>query len=191
MRPRRPFSLRPALAGAALFALAAPGWAQDPRKIFQLTSVRVGRRSVEIDWYSMPGSALAAATFDRIDTDRDGKVSVAEGQAYARRTLRDVTLVVDGKPRPLLVRHVTIVERKQMLTGLGSIDFLVYAEIPERLGRHTLSFENRHRRAVSTFKTGLLNDLGDPSLRILSPRQSAAGARLSLTYVVGKQPRFP
>ena len=117
-------------------------------------------------------------------------VSEAEGRAYAKRAFRDITLTVDGKPRTLLVRHVSISDRRQMLTGAGSIDYLVYVVLPERLGRHTLVFENRHRRAESRFTTATLNDAADTSVRILSPRQSAGGARLELTYVVGKAPTF-
>lgn len=176
--------------GAALLALAMTGAAQGPKRLYQLDSITVYRDSVDCDWYVMPGADLAADAFDRIDANCDGVVSDAEGQAYARRALRDITLTVDGKPRLFKLRNVSISDRKQMLTGLGSIDILFYFELPERLGRHTLVFENRHRRAISTFKTATLNDPADKSIRVVAPRQSAGGARLDLTYVVGKAPTF-
>ena len=182
---------RGSLVGAALLALAAVGSAQIQSQLFQLNSITIYRNGIDLDWYIMPGSELAANAFARIDTNGDGAVSEAEGKAYAKRAFRDVTLTVDGKPQTLLIRHVSISDRKQMLTGLGSVDYLVYVVLPERLGRRTLVFENRHRRALSTFKTATLNDPADRSIRILNPRQSAGGARLSLTYIVGKAPTFP
>ena len=175
---------------AGTLALTMLGPAQTPNKLFQLVSINVGRTLITIDWYTMPGSDLGAAAFDRIDANHDGKLSEAEGQAYAKRTLRNVTLIVDGRSRPLLIRGVVIAERKQMLTGLGSIDFLVYAEIPEKLGRHALSFENRYRRAESNFKTGLLNDPADTSIRVATPRQTAGGARIDLIYTLDKAPKL-
>ena len=190
MAPSRDLLLRTTLVGAALSTLATIGAPQGPKQLYQLDSIEVYRNGVDLDWYVMPGADLAADAFDRIDANRDGVISEAEGKAYARRAFRDITLTVDGKPRTLLVRHVSISDRKQMLTGAGSIDYLVYVVLPERLGRHTLVFENRHRRAESRFTTATLNDKADTSVRILNPRLSAGGARLELTYVVGKAPTF-
>ncbi|RYG38113.1 hypothetical protein EON81_04550 [bacterium] len=174
--------------GTALLALAGTGSAQAQNELLQISSVRIGRTTVEIDWSTIPGSGIGGNAFDRIDVNRDGMITQGEGQAYVKRTLKDVTLTVDGKSRPLLMRRVSLSDRKPMLAGFGSIQFLVYAVIPERPGRHTLVFENRHRRAVSKFETTVWNDPANPSLRIVDQRLDAAGARLSLTYVPGKAP---
>ncbi len=190
MASRRGTLLESTLMGSALFALAATGVAQGPKSLYQLNSITIYRNGVDLDWYMMPGTALAADAFDRIDANRDGVISEAEGKEYARRAFRDITLTVDGKPQTLLVRHVSISTRKEMLTGVGSIDYLVYVVLPERFGRHTLVFENRHRRAESKFTTATLNDKADTSIRIVNPHQGAGGARLSLTYVVGNAPTF-
>ena len=39
---------------------------------------------------------VAPAIFARIDTNRDGLISEAEGQAYARRVLNEIIIEVDG-----------------------------------------------------------------------------------------------
>ncbi len=174
----------------ATLALASLGVAQQSRRVLQMVSILVERNRVHTDWYSMPGSELGDAAFARIDANGDGTISETEGRAYATRALRDLTMVVDGKRRTLILRHVTIADRKQMGTGLGSIDFTFDAEVPERLGRHTLVFENRHRPATAKYETSILNDPTDKSLRIVAQRVSPDGSRLSLTYVVGKAPTF-
>ncbi|RYG43516.1 hypothetical protein EON79_16835, partial [bacterium] len=179
---------RSTFAGAALLALAGTGSAQARNELLQISSVRIGRTLVEIDWSSIPGSGIGGNAFDRIDVNRDGMITQGEGQDYVKRTLRDVTLIVDGKPRPLLMRRVSLSDRKPMAAGFGSIQFLVYAVIPERSGRHTLVFENRHRRAVSKFETTVWNDPANPGLRIVNQRLDAASARLTLTYVLVKAP---
>jgi len=54
---------------------------------------------VELDL--TPGVAVADRVVQRIDTDRDGALSIEEQQTYARQVLSSVALRIDGTPLQL------------------------------------------------------------------------------------------
>src|ERR1041384_7833664 len=48
-----------------------------------------------------PGGEVAPAIFAQINTRRDGRISDAEGRAYANQVLNDIVIEVDGRKQHL------------------------------------------------------------------------------------------
>ncbi len=69
-------------------------------------SVDTGRVDLEIDL--TPGVAMASKVFAWIDTDGDGEISSAEGEAYGREMLRSVALKIDGRLAPVTLVEVQL-----------------------------------------------------------------------------------
>ena len=65
--------------------------------------VTVAPEGVTIELDLTPGVLVAPQVVALIDTDGDGKLSEAEGRAYARAVLDDVLLKVDKRRYPLTV----------------------------------------------------------------------------------------
>ena len=120
-----------------------------------------------------------------IDTDRDGEISDAEGNAYARQMIGSVALSIDGRPEP-----VTLVEHRfpgirDMLLGEGTIRLRATAKLSATaLGRHRVSYLNSHRPEASVY---LVNALVPENPRIQIARQQRDQAQHGLTvdYSVG------
>jgi hypothetical protein len=71
----------------------------------QATRIALATDHVTLKLRMTPGVEIASQVFALIDTNKDGQVSIAEGQAYGQRWLRTATLKVDGQsPTLTLVR---------------------------------------------------------------------------------------
>ncbi len=65
----------------------------------QATRLSIDLDRIDIEMDLTAGQAMASQVFSWIDTNRDGEISKAEGDAYARQVLRSVTLLADGRAR--------------------------------------------------------------------------------------------
>jgi hypothetical protein len=145
-------------------------------------SIDLDRVGVEIDLTA--GVNLAAQIFDSIDTDRDGRISVAEGEAYARQVLGSVVLSVDGRPTPITLVDSRFPELIDMSLGVGTIRVRATAQASSAaVGRHQISYLNRHQPDASVF---LVNALvpADPRIQIAGQRRDVAQRGLVLDYRV-------
>src|SRR5262245_9739943 len=84
-----------------LLAFPVPAAAHRLDEYLQATriSVSVDRVMFEIDLTA--GVEVAPKILALIDADRNGDISLAEGETYARAVLRSVTLEIDDQPRPV------------------------------------------------------------------------------------------
>src|SRR5580658_9313359 len=82
-------------------------------------SIDVERVDMEIDL--TPGVAMASEVFGWIDTNRDGEISQAEGEAYARQVLCSVALSVDGLPSSVTLVDARFPALRDMRLGVGTI----------------------------------------------------------------------
>jgi nickel/cobalt transporter (NicO) family protein len=145
-------------------------------------SIDVERVGLEIDLTA--GVALAPEVFSWIDTDRDGQISHAEGEAYARDVLRSVVLSVDGQPVPITLIGIRVPQFRDMSLGVGTIQVRATANISTTgAGRHHVSYVNTHWSASSVY---LVNALvpADPRVQIAGQQRDRAQHGLTLDYTV-------
>ena len=166
--------------------LGCPGMAGAHRLDEYLQATRLSldldRVGVEIDLTA--GVNLAAQIFASIDTDRDGRISVVEGEAYARRVLASVVLSVDGRPTSMTLVDSRFPELIDMSLGVGTIRLRATAQASAAaVGRHQISYLNRHQPGASVY---LVNALvpSDPRIQIAGQRRDVAQRGLVLDYRV-------
>ncbi len=145
-------------------------------------AVVLERVDVEIDLTA--GVAKASEVFGWIDTNRDGEISSAEGEAYAREMLRAVLLKADGRPMPVTLVESIFPQFREMSLGVGTIRLRATAKIPHAgSGRHEISFLNTHRSESSVY---LVNALvpADARIQLGDQRRDSAQHGLTLDYTV-------
>ncbi|HEX4134581.1 MAG TPA: hypothetical protein VHY84_08235 [Bryobacteraceae bacterium] len=154
-------------------------------------SLETDRVGLEIDL--TPGIAMASQVIGWIDTNRDGTVSSAEGDAYAREVLRSVLLKADGKPLHVDLVSASFPEFGAMKQGVGIIRLRATAKIPRaglfsgRAGSHQISYINMYRSQRSVY---LVNALvpRNPHIEIADQQRDRAQHAITLQYSVAADP---
>ena len=99
-----------------------------------------------------PGVLVASQVVALIDTDQNGEISEAEGEAYADAVLQDITLEVDGEPQPLTLVGKSYPSLLDMSAGMGTIRLQVAADAPSGTpGDHWLYYRNDHQPVNSRY----------------------------------------
>jgi hypothetical protein len=179
----RRLSLPYAVLGAWL-ATVSPAAAHRVDEYLQATRLSIDIRRVDLEIDLTAGIALASKVFAWIDTNRDGEISSAEGQAYARQMLRSVVLKVDGWPVEIQLVETSFPQFRDMSLGVGTIRLRATANIPSAgAGRHQLSFLNTHQSESSVY---LVNALvpANPRLQLAEQQRDIAQHGLRLEYTV-------
>ena len=172
------------LAVAAALVLAVSGSMRAHRldEYLQATILSLTKDHVGVSMRLVPGVAVAPAVLASIDTNRDGIISPAEREAYARRVLRDVSLSIDG--HRLIPSLVSVAFRcmEQMKEGLGEIQIEFRAGLPPGDSHRRLVFENHHQSRMAAY---LMNCLvpGDRNLRIVAQNRNENQSLYELEYV--------
>jgi hypothetical protein len=156
------------------------------------------RLSIETDHVGLeidltPGIAMATEVFGRIDINRDGTVSSAEGDTYAREVLRSVVLKADGKPLRVDLISANFPEFGAMQQGIGIIQLRATAKVPRaglfagHAGTHEISYVNMYRPQSSVY---LVNALvpRNPRVQIRDQQRDWAQHRITLAYSVRTDP---
>ncbi|PYR95835.1 MAG: hypothetical protein DMG12_27820, partial [Acidobacteria bacterium] len=106
---------------AILLTLPATTGAHRLDEYLQATrlSLALNRIVVEIDL--TPGVDVAPMIFALINTDHDGRISEAEGRAYASQFLKEIVLEVDGQGQRLALVSSQFPSFLEMSAGLGTI----------------------------------------------------------------------
>ena len=159
-------------------------------QVFHLTSLRIERANVHVDWYAVPGEEIADRAFDLIDANADGTISNAEGRAYAAKRLKTITVRIDGKVVKPALRNVFISDRKQMRSGLGNVEFVFDYPFPERSGRHTVAYTIGPQDLPAKLDTRLLYSPGLGGVALVSQRTAKDNTRIDIVYRVEKRPTF-
>jgi hypothetical protein len=180
--------LVPTLAMGAYLAILPSADAHRLDEYLQATrlSIDLDRIGVEIDLTA--GQAMASLVFSWIDTNHDGEVSKAEGDAYARQVLGSIALLADGKPVPLALTEAHFPELHEMSQGTGVIRLRATGRTPAAgAGRHEISFRNNHRPESSVY---LVNALFPENSRIQIANQQRDHAQhgLLMSYTVTSDP---
>jgi hypothetical protein len=138
-------------------AMVSPAAAHRLDEYLQATrlAIDIGRVDIEIDL--TPGVSVASDVFGWIDTNRDGEISQAEGEGYARAMLRSAVLKADGASVPMIFEECKFPTFQEMSLGVGTIRLRAIAAIPAATpGRHQISFLNMHRPESSFYLVNVL-----------------------------------
>jgi hypothetical protein len=145
-------------------------------------AVSPDRVTVELDLTA--GIAKAPAVFGMIDANRDGRVSQAEIDAYARQVVDALVLTVDGEPILPVVDRAAMPAWSEMRDGVGAIRLRVSARIAAaRPGRHQLFFRNTHQPQMSVYLANALVP-DDERVEITSQGHDLTQHELTIDYRV-------
>ena len=172
------------VAAAILGAAPAPAGAHRLDEYLQAARIAVGVDRVDIEIDLTPGVAVAPAILDAIDLDHDGRIGPAERAGYASRVIADVTVAVDGTRLPLALAGDRFPSESEMRLGVGIIQLRATAALPHAgVGRHIVSFTNRHRAEQSVFLANALM-AADDRIRIDAQRRDVRQQQLDVDYRV-------
>src|SRR5215213_314102 len=134
------------------FAFQATAAAHVLDEYVQATQLSLTPGGARVELRLTPGVEVADRVFALIDVDGDGQISSSEGQAYARRVLRDIALEVDGRRVPLTQAGINFPSRRELKEGRGAIRLAFAAEgALGAAGEHQLSFRNDHLPELSAY----------------------------------------
>lgn len=175
----RTIRLATTVALAMLATSQAQGHVLDQLVVASRLQVEASRVVVELDL--TPGAELAQLVFFAINSDRDGLISPAEGRSYARQVLKDLSLVLDGRPLALELSEATYPTFADMRAGAGTIHLRAHALTGTSVGQHRLHFYNRHREDVGVY---LVNALvpDTPQIALGAPRRDQRQQSFDLEY---------
>jgi hypothetical protein len=179
----RSLSVTFAVLGAWL-ATIPPAGAHRVDEYLQATRLSIDIERVDLEIDLTAGIAMASEIFAWIDTNRDGEISSAEGEAYARQVLADVVLKVDGRPVAVKLVETSFPRFGDMSLGVGTIRLRATAKIPAASGGgHQVSFLNTHRTEKSVY---LVNALvpANPRIQLGEQRRDRAQLGMRLDYKV-------
>lgn len=150
----------------------------------QATRLSIAVDCVGLELDMTAGVNVAPQVVASIDTDRDGQISSAEGDLYARRVLGAIELSVDGRTASLTAIDSRFPQVRDISDGVGTIRLRAMADVPPApSGRRQLVFVNQHRSDLSVY---LVNALvpEDARVRIAGQRRDPAQHRLTVEYDV-------
>ena len=130
---------------AALAVIPASGHVLDQFVEASRLEMACDRVVVELDL--TPGVELAPAVFVGINSNRDGKISEAEGRSHAAQVLADLVLEVDGQRLDLELASATYPAFEAMRAGTGTIRLRAVASTHTSVGALPRAAAGaRHRR---------------------------------------------
>jgi len=103
-----------------------------------------------------PGVDVAPLVFSLINTNHDGRISEAEGRAYANRVLEETAIEVDGRRQHLDLVSFQYPSFQEMTAGVGTIRIEARASWRGTPGRHSLSYQNNHRPDLGVYLVNAL-----------------------------------
>jgi hypothetical protein len=169
---------------ALWLAMALPAAAHRLDEYLQATRLAIDMGRVDVEMDLTPGISVASNVFSWIDTNGDGRISQAEGEAYARAVLRSAVLKADGAAMPMKFEEASFPSLEEMSQGVGAIHLRATAAIPAAApGRHQISFLNMHRPQGSVYLVNVLVPQ-NKRLQIGEQRRDVAQHGLTLDYTV-------
>ena len=147
-----------ALGGVLCTLLAFSGTMSAHRldEYLQATRISLGSDRIVVEMDLTPGADLAALVFASINTDHDGKISEAEGAAYANQVLKEIIVELDGKPERLTLVSSAFPSFQEMNAGIGAIRIQASAVWTAASGSHSLFYQNNHRTDFGAYLVNAL-----------------------------------
>jgi hypothetical protein len=150
----------------------------------QATRLSVDRDRVGLELDLTPGVDVATQILASIDTDHDGRISPAEGDAYARSVIHEIALSIDGRSIPVVLQGAWFPETEDIAGGVGTIRLYASGAFPAASrGRHRIYYRNTHRLEVGAY---LVNALvpADKQIEIDDQRRDYMQHEMTLEYRV-------
>jgi hypothetical protein len=122
----------------------------------QAARLSLGEDGIVVRLDLTPGIDIAPMVFSLINTNRDGRISGAEGRAYANQVLKEIVLEVDGKRQHLDLVSSAVPTFQEMSAGTGVIHIEARAVWAAATGRHSLSYRNNHRPDLGVYLVNAL-----------------------------------
>jgi hypothetical protein len=158
--------MRAVLLGCGLALAASSGFAHRLDEYLQATRIAVSTNRIDLTFELTPGVAVAGKVIERMDLDRNGRISNNEQSAYARQFLKDLTVKLDGNAMALNLTAVSASPLDEMRKGTGVIRMSVTSPAGSlRAGDHTLSLTNAHLPDLSVYLVNALQSR-DPAVEI-------------------------
>jgi hypothetical protein len=146
-------------------------------------TVAADHLTVELDL--SPGVLVAPQILARLDPNRDGVISDAEGQAYARQVLADVALQIDSQPLALALTKVDMPPFLTVQAGYGTLRLYAEADLPAGLqGPHQLAYQNTHEPVTSIYQANAFVEKG-AAITLGVPSRDDLQHTLTLAYTIG------
>ena len=170
------------LVAAVAFPRAAAAHRLD--EFLQATRISIAPDAILLEIDLTPGAEIGPMVFALINTDRDGRISSAEGRAYANHAVRDIILELDGRPKLLAVERTRFPSFEEMRAGTGTVRIEARAAISVLSpGRHTLRYQNSDRPDGSVY---LVNALvpSSPKIEITDQHRDPLQRKMRLSFNV-------
>jgi hypothetical protein len=172
------------LALGLLLPGSAPAEAHRLDEYLQATRLAVSRDRVVVELDLTPGVMVAKQVFATIDRDGDARVSPIEIEDYARRVLRDLSLLVDGRPYTLTLARAESSSWEEIREGEGTIHLEAFADTPLARGVHRIRYANMHESTSGVFLVNALKPSA-PAVAIRSQRRDMQQHGIDLDVDVG------
>ena len=188
MTPRDTVRGRAAIVSVAVLGVwlgcPPPALAHRLDEYLQATLLSIDRDRVGVEIALSPGASVAPQICGSIDTGGDGQIDSTEADAYARKVLSAIGLVVDRQTVRLELEDSRFPTLRDMRFGTGTIRLRATAKTPVvGAGHHQLSYRNAHEPDGSVY---LVNALvpADPSIQISAERRDGLQHSLTLDFTV-------
>lgn len=172
---------RLAAAVAMLLCLNVPGSAHRLDEYLQATMIAIEKDRVQVSMRLVPGVAVLPLVLATIDTNRNGLISDAEGQAYAGRVLHDLSLTLDGCPLQPKLISADFPTLNEMQQGLGEIHIELSAVLPRGGSNRKLILRNHHQSRMAAYLVNCLVPR-DRDIRVLVQNRNQDQSFYELDY---------
>lgn len=144
--------------------------------------VRIEPDRVRIQLHLTPGIEVAPKLLQRIDTNRDDRISVAEGWAQGEAFGRKLDLRIDGKRVPLNLEVADFPDTNAFRTGETAAILIYEARIdPVKAGQHVALFRNRNRPPRPVYLANAVLPM-DRSIRVTGQERNRNQSRLRIRF---------
>ena len=149
----------------------------------QATRVAIDADRIGLEIDLTPGANIASGIIGLLDTDKNGRISDAEADAYTRQVLAAISLSVDGQPARVSLVSRQFPQFDEMALGTGTIRLRAEAHTSPGVGSHQVVFLNTHAPETSVY---LVNALvpSDPRVRIDAPHRDPIQRGLTMEFDV-------
>ncbi len=148
----------------------------------QAIRVSVARDRIDLQIDLTPGASIANTVVWLVDSNRDGVVSVEEGDAYAESVLSSIAVELDGSFKRTVLTKAAYPSIGEMKAGEGVIrlraEILNSGSFP---GTHRLHLRNDHQPGVSVYLANATQP-GDNRIEILDQSRDETQRNYTLEY---------
>ena len=125
----------------------------------QASYITVAPSQIGVELDVTPGVLIAPQVLALLDANGDQQISDAEGQAYAARILKDVTLTVDGQPQVLRVTKIEMPTYLVMQAGYGTMRVFTQTNAGSAWsGTHQLAYTNSYQTTGIAYQVNAFLD---------------------------------